>query len=864
MEILIQAAPKDAEVGSKAATDEHRRLATSGTSPGSRPAASLFALGLAAHREGKYELALDKLGQAITEEPTNADYYWHRAMTFSALKRLSEAVEDYREAVRLQPDSAAFQNDLGVALAREGRRDEAAERYREAIRIRPDFPDAHNNLGNTLRLKGELDAAVACYHEALGLRPIYPEAYNNLGIALRNQGKLAESVTAYNEALRLRPTYAEAHNNLGFALVAQGRADAALCCYEQAIRLRPDYAEAIANKAAALLSLNRHADAADTYRQAIRFRPDDARAHKCLGIALSRLKSYEEAIAAYREAIRIRPDYSDAHNDLGIALAQQKRFDEAAGSYRQALAHRPHYAEAHNNLGNALRNLGKFDEALSAYNRAIELKPNYADAYSNRGIAYAEIARFDEAVDSYTRCLRLRPHHVDAHVNRALTWLRQGNFAQGWAEYEWRLRKRNAGARTPIQPSWNGFPPEGLRILLTAEQGLGDSLQFIRYAQQLKRLGATVFFECPERLVKLLERTPGIDRLVIQGQELPEHDVQVPLLSVPGLVGTALGSVPAEVPYIHADPEHIKLWSGELAAYPEFKVGINWQGNPEYAGDYHRSVPLRHFAPLASVPGVRLFSLQMIHGTEQLKELGGAFPVVNLAGKFDGVARPFLDSAAVLKSLDLFVTSDTAVAHLAGALGVPVWLVLSAAPGWQWMVGRTDSPWYPTMRLFRQEKLGEWPPVFERIARELAAVVPPALRLRSIGVRVSAGELIERIAMLELEIDGPGEDPERQAARADLAHYRAILGATVPDTPELSDLTRQMRDATRRMHAAEQLVRSCERSGDFGPQFVEQARAMMTARQTCESLRQRIDARGFSMPNSVNDHAEPTPFKVSA
>lgn len=845
MESLIQAAPGEAEVGSPATKDEHRRPESTVEPPGDTPSAGFFKLGMAAHREGKYELALDKLSRAIADDSANADYHWHRARTFTALKRLSDSVQDYREAVRLRPDSAAFQNDLGVVLARQGRRDEAAERYREAIRLRPDFPDAHNNLGNTLRLKGELEAAVACYHEALRLRPVYPEAYNNLGIALRNQGKLTESVTAYGEALRLRPTYAEAQNNLGFALVAQGRAEAALCCYDQAIRLRPDYAEAIANRAAALLNLNRHADAAEAYRQAIRLRPDDARAHKCLGIALSRLKKYDDAIAAYREAIRIRPDYSDAHNDLGIALAQQKRFEEAAASYRQALAHRPHYAEAHNNLGNALRNLGKFDEALSAYDRAIELKPNYADAYSNRGIAYAEIARFDEAADSYTRCLKLRPQHVDAHVNRALTWLRQGNFALGWAEYEWRLRKRNAGNRTPVQPSWNGFPPEGLRILLTAEQGLGDSLQFIRYAQQLKRLGATVFFECPERLVKLLERTPGIDQLVAQGQELPEHDLQVPLLSVPGFMGTALGSVPAEVPYIHADPELVQHWSGELAAYPEFKVGINWQGNPEFAGDYHRSVPLRHFAPLASVPGVRLFSMQMIHGTEQLGKLGDAFPVVNLAGRFDGVARPFLDSAAALKNLDLFVTSDTAVAHLAGALGVPVWLIVSAAPAWQWMVERPDSPWYPTMRLFRQERLGEWPPVFEGIARALAAIVPPALRVRSIGVRISAGELIERIATLELELEGRSDDPARQAARADLAHYRAIRASSVPETPELSDLAHQMSMAIRTMLAAEQFIRGCERSGDFGPEFVAQARAMTIARATCESLRLRIDELGI-------------------
>ncbi|WP_193378467.1 tetratricopeptide repeat protein, partial [Singulisphaera acidiphila] len=715
------------------------------------PSAALCSLGLAARSEGRNDLAADYFAQAAEAEPGNAEYHGHRAAVEFVLGRLDRALEAFREAARLRPDSAAYQNDLGVVLARCGRQDEAATCYREAIRLRPDFPDAHNNLGNAIRLQGKLDEAVACYNEALRLRPAYPEAHNNLGIALRHQGQTAEAVAAYQEALRLRPAYPEASNNLGIALAAQGRHEAAVAAFQQAIRLRPNDAEAFAHLAAALGDLNRLTDAVAAYGHAIRLRADDARTHKNLGITLAKLGKLDESIASYREALRLRPDYADALNDLGIALARKNLFDEAAGSYRQALTHRPDYAEAFNNLGNTLRNLGQFAEAVASYDRAVAIKPSYADAYNNRGIALAETGQFAEAVDSYTRCIRLRPHHVDAHLNRALTWLREGNFAQGWAGYEWRLRKKGALDRPPIMPAWNGYPPAGLRVLLVAEQGLGDSIHFIRYAPLLQRLGATVIFECPAKLIPLLARTPGIDRIYPQGEEPPEHDVYTPLLTLPGLLGTTLESIPLEIPYVYPDPDLVEHWSRELAASPGFKVGINWQGNPTFAGDYHRSMPLRHFAPLARVPGVRLLSLQKNDGAEQLQELGDEFPVVDLGSRLDEANGPFMDTAAVLKNLDLFITSDTAVAHLAGAMGVPVWVPMGAAPGWQWMLGREDSPWYPSMRLFRQAKLGNWPPVFERIARELAQEVPPAVRARYLEVPISPGELAERIAVLTAE-----------------------------------------------------------------------------------------------------------------
>ncbi|MHC5538034.1 tetratricopeptide repeat protein [Singulisphaera rosea] len=454
--------------------------------------------------------------------------------------------------------------------------------------------------------------------------------------------------------------------------------------------------------------------------------PENAAYRRNHASALYALGRYEEAVAAYREVIRRRPDGAVAHKGLGTALAGQNKLDEAIACYREAIRLRADDAGAYNALGNALRILRSFDEAIAAYDRALELNGNQAGAWNHRGVALARLGRYDEAIASYTRCIKLRPKHLDAHLNRASAWLVQGNFAQGWAEYEWRLCQPNVASQPPTMPAWNGYPPRGMRLLLVHEMGLGDSIHFIRYAPLLKRLGATVIYECPKGLMTILAKMPGIDILFQQGQEPPEHDFYVSLLSLPGLMGMSLESIPLDVPYIEPDPALVERWRLELAQYPELKVGINWQGNPGFPGDAHRSIPLCDFQPLGQVPGVRLFSLQKNVGHEQLAALGDAFPVVDLGARLDIEAGPFMDTAAVLRNLDLFITSDTALAHLAGALGVPVWLATSAAPEWQWMLDREDSPWYPTMRLFRQERLMEWAPVFKRMASEVAKLVPPA------------------------------------------------------------------------------------------------------------------------------------------
>jgi tetratricopeptide (TPR) repeat protein len=802
--------------------------------PPARLGAILLAIGRGDEAEASFR-------RALQFDPQNGGSHRHLGLLALRRGRPDEAANHLRESLRHAPGDAEACNELGIALARQALFGEAITAYREALRLRPDYPDAHNNLGNALRNTGKHDAAVVAFREAIRHRPDYPEAYNNLGITLRAQGKPDEAIAAYQQALSLRPSYPDAHNNMGFALASRGRHEAALVCYHQAVRLRPDYFEAHHNLGNTLAELGRPAEAVAAYTRALEIRPDEPRVLKCIGVTLTRDGKLDEAVLAFREALRHRPDFPDAWNDLGIALARQSRHSEAAHAYRQALTYRPNFPEALNNLGNALRCTGGFDESVACYRRALELRPTYADAHNNLGIALAEMGRLDEALTSYNRCLELRPNHVDAHMNRALTWLRKGDYAQGWAEYEWRWRKRALTNRPLIQPAWNGYPLKGRTILLVTEQGLGDAIQFIRYAALLKDQGARVVFECPERLVGLLAQCPGVDQVIPQGAPLPPYDVYAPLLTVPGLVGSSPEAVPSTVPYVRPDPALVEKWRAELDGIRELKVGINWQGNSKYAGDYHRSIPLKHFAPLARVPGVRLFSLQKNEGTEQLRDAG--FEVTDLGGRLDLEAGAFQDTAAVLTCLDLFITSDTAVVHLAGALGVPVWMALSTTPDWRWMVDRDDNPWYPTMRVFRQERFMDWDPVFARVAAELRKLVPATAPTRAVTIETSPGELIDKITILEIKAARITDPAALRNVRAELDALQAAHERTIVGSEELDALTAELRSVNETLWDVEDGIRVCERDGDFGERFVALARSVYQHNDRRAALKRQINLR---------------------
>lgn len=401
----------------------------------------------------------------------------------------------------------------------------------------------------------------------------------------------------------------------------------------------------------------------------------------------------------------------------GLVALNEHRDRDAVNRFERAIALRPDEPAYHNMLGEAHRALGDWDQAHRAYRRALEVDPASAEAHSNIGLAWREAGQLDEAAAAYERAVELDPRFADARFGRALLWLLQGNYERGWPEYEWRFSRAVTPSPHMVRPRWDGSPVSDKTVLIHSEQGLGDAFQFVRYLPLVKQRAGQVVFECEPLLRPIFRDAAGVDVLVAKGEPTPPFDLQAPLLGLPGLFGSTLDNLPAAVPYLAADPRIVAQWRERLKGERDFKVGIAWQGSKQYFRDAVRSIPLRQFAPLAAVPGVRLLSLQKGEGIEQHAD--ARFSIVELGSRVDSAAGPFMDTAAIIQSLDLVVSSDTAVAHLAGALGAPVWLALSAAPDWRWLSHGQSCAWYPTMRIFRQRRLGDWEDVFRQMADAL-------------------------------------------------------------------------------------------------------------------------------------------------
>ncbi len=617
--------------------------------------------------------------------------------------KLDAAVFYLQEGLRSPPESPVLLHYLGEAFHRQKKRDQAVDCWRRALAIQVDLPDTWLCLGHARREAGNMEEAAAHYREVVRLRPKAPEGHFHLGDVLRHLGLWADAAASYQECLRLQPDFVEAHHNLGLAFRYQDKRKEAEASYREALRLQPTHASALNN----------------------------------LGVLLKDRDQLDEAIRCLRKAIELNPKGPQPLSNLGVTLAHQKKLEEAIECYRKALSLKPDYADAHSNLGNALRDLGKHEEAVSHFEEALRIQPEFAEAHNNLGIARGQQGDLAQAVACYGRALQYKPDYPDARLNRSLAWLAMGDFEQGWPEYEYRWQGKTKRPRNFKQPLWDGSNLNGRTILLYPEQGLGDTLQFIRYALLVKQRDGRVLFECPKVLVRLLSGCPGIDQVIPEGSALPEFDVQAPLLSLPGRFRTNLETIPATVPYIFPDPDLLKHWREAMKHLGGFKIGIAWQGSTTHKMDRHRSIPLRQFAPLARVPGVRLIGLQIGAGTEQLDEGTCGFPVQDL-GRFVDARGAFTDKAALMKQLDLVIACDTSLAHLAGALRVPVWIAVSFAPDWRWLRDREDSPWYPTLRIFRQKEWGNWEEVFARMAAELTRLVPGSASRPSAFVKEAA------------------------------------------------------------------------------------------------------------------------------
>jgi Tfp pilus assembly protein PilF len=470
-----------------------------------------------------------------------------------------------------------------------------------------------------------------------------------------------------------------------------------------------------------LLQAGDLARAEQVYRKVVEIDPAVVQAWYLLGAVTQLQGKVDLAVTSYQHVLRLEPGHVEALNNLGVALQSQGKIEEATACLRQAIEFKPDYADAQSNLGNALQEQGQLDLAVACYRRAIDLKPVFFDVHNNLGNALRASGRLVESVASYDRALELKPDHAQVHLSRALCWLQMGDFERGWAEYEWRLKCKEFSIPAFRQPLWDGSPLEGRAILLYADHGLGDSLQFIRFAPLVKVRGGRVIVACRQALARLLATCRGIDHVVAEGSLLPDFDVYAPLMSLPRVFGTTVTAIPAEVPYLTADEALVEQWYRELEPLSGFKIGIAWQGNPHNRRDRQRSFRLAQLEPLACVRGVRLFSLQKGVGTEQIGELCGRFAVTDLGSRL----ADFMDSAAVMRNLDLVITPDSSLAHLAGALGVPTWVAIPFAADWRWQTEREDSPWYPTIRLFRQNRAGKWDDIFERMAAKLRDGLQP-------------------------------------------------------------------------------------------------------------------------------------------
>jgi tetratricopeptide (TPR) repeat protein len=528
----------------------------------------------------------------------------------------------------------------------------------------------------------------------LSAQAAYFDALNLLGIIAAQTLRMEEAADFFGRAVAAKPHNVEAHNNLGNARKELKRFDDALESYERALKIDPGHAGAYNNR----------------------------------GLTLHELRRFDDALESFERALKNKPDYAAAYCNRGNTLLELKRFDDALECYERALKIKPDYAAAYYNRGNTLLDLSRFDDALESYELALKIKPDYAEAYNNRGNTLKVLKRIDDALNSYEHALKIKSRYVDAHCNLSFCRLLKGDYARGWEGHEWRwevgpLEKRQ---RRFTQPLWLG--KESLQdktILLHSEQGLGDTIQFCRYAQLVADLGARVVLEVPGSLVSLLTTLEGVSQLVAEGSALPAFDYQCPLMSLPLALKTELSSIPARNAYLKSNRAKRLDWSEKLGEKKELRVGLVWSGGfrpnqPElWSVNERRNIDLSKLARLKD-DRIKFYSLQKGQPAEsdlaRLKASHWDGPeIIDYTGKLGD----FSDTAALVDNLDLVISVDTSTAHLAGALGKPVWILNRYDTCWRWLLDRDDSPWYPTVKLYRQERAGDWDDVLERVKADL-------------------------------------------------------------------------------------------------------------------------------------------------
>jgi Flp pilus assembly protein TadD len=568
---------------------------------------------------------------------------------------------------------------------------------------------------------GNLQQAASLYKKIAKKQPHNGDIFHMLGVISDQQEDLDASIRYMKKAIHLNPNNASVNYNLGNVLKKKGQIDEAIECYQKALQLNPHFTAAYCNLGNIFKEKEQLDEAVVCYQKIIQLNPNDFEAYNNLGNTLKTKGELDGAMTCYQKALQLSPNFILAHNNLGTIYIEKKQFDAAIICYQKALRLNPNYADAYYNLGILYSEKEQFDEAIECYQKALQLDPNHFNTFKGLGIVFQEKGQVDNALSCYQKALQVNPNDPEAHWNKALLLLLNSHFKEGWKEFEWRwkTKKINVAHCDFPQPLWDGHDIEGLTILLYAEQGLGDTIQFIRYASLVAQQGAKVIIECQKELIPLLQKVEGVQKAVTFGQQLLEFDIHYPLLSLPLLFDTTIQTIPAKIPYIGVNATSVQKWTSRIKANTsKQKIGLVWAGSPRHKRDRYRSCPLEIFAPLARLSNMTFYSLQKGDAAEQAKNPPEGMNIVD----FTEDIHDFSDTAAVIENLDLTISVDTSVAHLAGAMGKPVWTLLPFAPDWRWMLNRADSPWYPTMRLFRQPSPGDWETVIKNISKDLVKI----------------------------------------------------------------------------------------------------------------------------------------------
>lgn len=634
-------------------------------------------------------------------------------------KSAPDVVLDRAGMVLPSVDGAIF-NARGDALLNAGQPDEAIECFRQAVELDADDLVARIGLGRALKEKGSYADAEQSLTYAISRAPVIAEGYYFLGAVFHAQNRLDEAINQYKRATELDPRLAEAYLDLSIAYFQQGQFIYANETILKGIALNPDAADLRIYRGNLYMEANDLASALVCFDRAIDIAPDMASAHFNRGVALQGLDRHEDAIVSYDQASQLQPDFWDPANSRGVVLLKLKRFDEALACFDKALHLGADRAGIHRNRGFTLRMLNRPAEAIASFNIVLEIQPNHVGAMNNLALAQQALHQHDLALQTFARAINFEPDHAEVRLNEALCRLQLGDFTEGWQRYEWRYSPASYqnefrdGAR---RPRWLGTEPlAGKTILLQAEQGYGDTLQFCRYTEQLAKSGATVFLEVQPGLKPVMSHLAGVSKVFDRTEVLPPSDYQCPLMSLPWALKTELSNIPANVPYLKSDPLRTSLWNERLGPKRKPRVGIIWSGSQSHLYDHNRSIPLAKFSKINS--GAQQFVCLQ-------KELRPEDKVLLASQKevlfFGDALVDFADTAALVDLMDVIISVDTSVAHLVGALGKPLWLLLPFNPDFRWLLGRDDSPWYPSAKLFRQSMAHDWDPVLDSVALELVA-----------------------------------------------------------------------------------------------------------------------------------------------